>query len=125
VSERLRDELSQEITWDSTWTNIGLTLNSHAEDPWTPHSRIDLLSAVNVDLAEIVEGRAYDSVPLMEIWNPECEEEENLEVVEANVENVHGILTRCEFTHLARAVRHEHPTLLETITAILGQRYGI
>jgi hypothetical protein len=41
-------------------------------------------------------------------------ENENLQLVEINVESVHGILIRCHFTDLVRAVRHEHPTLLET-----------
>jgi hypothetical protein len=125
VSERVRVELSQEINWESTWANIGLTLNLHSQDPWTPHSRINLLHALNVDVEQIIDRRNYDSTPLMEFWDFQCEEEENLEVVEVNIESVHGMLTRCHFTHLIRAVRRNHPTLLETVTAILGQRYGI
>jgi hypothetical protein len=49
---------------------------------------------------------------------------ENLEIVEIHLESVHGILTRCHFTDLVRAVRQEHPTLLDVVTSILGQRYG-
>jgi hypothetical protein len=51
-------------------------------------------------------------------------ESDNLQLVEIHVEAVHGILTRCHFTDLLRAVRRNHATLLETVTAILGQRYG-
>jgi hypothetical protein len=60
----------------------------------------------------------------MEFWDFQCEENENLQLVEINVENVHGILTRCHFTDLVRAVRRNHPTLLETVTSVLNQRYG-
>jgi hypothetical protein len=60
----------------------------------------------------------------MEIWGLSVCGNENLEIVEINIESVHGILTRCLFTDLVQAVRHEHPTLLETVTSILGQRYG-
>jgi hypothetical protein len=114
VSGRVRVALSPEITGESTWAYIGLTLNLHSQNPWTPHSRIDWLSALNVDLEQIVESRDYDSTPLMEFCDFQCVENENLQVVEINVESVHGILIRCHFTDLVRAVRHEHPTLLET-----------
>jgi hypothetical protein len=92
VSERVREDVRREIGWASTWSCIGLTLNLHAENPRTPHSRIDILGTVNVDLSEIVEKVAYDSAPLLALWSPELEDEENLEMVSANVESVHAEL---------------------------------
>jgi hypothetical protein len=83
-----------------------------------------LLSALNINLAEIIEERDYDSTALMEIWDFQCPENENLEIVQVYLESVHGILTRCHFTDLVQAVRRNHPTLLETVTLILNQRYG-
>jgi hypothetical protein len=81
VSERVHEEVRRDIGWDPTWSYIGLTLNSHAENPRTPHSRTDILGAVNVDLSEIVENVAYDSAPLLALWSPELDEQENLDRV--------------------------------------------
>jgi hypothetical protein len=115
--------VARELTCESTLKKLGLCLRLHAENPWVPHSRIDLLHALNIDIQNVTEERDCSSTVLMELWDYQCEETENLQLVEINVENVHVILTRCHFTDLVRAVRRNHPTLLETVTAISGQRY--
>jgi hypothetical protein len=62
ISGRVRVLLSREMACESTLNELGLCLRLNAESPWTPLGRIDLLSALNIDLQEIIEERDYDSV---------------------------------------------------------------
>jgi hypothetical protein len=125
VSESVGHVVRYDISWESTWSYMGFILQLHEEHPWALRSRINILGTVNVDLCDILENVPYDSAPLVALWNPELEDNENLEKVMANVENVHGLVISSDFSLLVKAVRCEYPTLLEALIAILdGRKYG-
>jgi hypothetical protein len=106
VSERVGHVVRYEINWESTWSDIGFILELHEEQPWALHSCINFLGTINVDLCDILENVTYDSAPLLSLWDPELEDEENLEIVLSNVENVHGLVISSDFSLLAKAVRY-------------------
>jgi hypothetical protein len=107
ASGRVRALLARELTGETTLKKLGLCLQLHAENPWVPHSRIDLLGALNIDLQDIFEERDCDSTVLREFRDFQCAEPDNLPLVEIHVEVVHGILTRCHFTDLIRSHKTE------------------
>jgi hypothetical protein len=124
VSGRVRVLLARELTSETMLKEFGLCLALHAENPWVPHSRINILEVLNVDLQHVLTERDYDSAILQEFWNFQGPDADNLPLVEVHVEAVHGIFIRCDFTDLVQAVRQKHSTLLESIIAILSHRYG-
>jgi hypothetical protein len=124
VSNRVRVLIERELTCGTTLREMGLCLSLHAENPWVPHGRIDLLQALNINIEDVCDERDYCPSVLMEFWDYQCPEVENLEVIQVHIEAVHGILTRCHFTDLVQAVRPNHSTLLETVTSILSYQYG-
>jgi hypothetical protein len=126
VANRVRVLIERELTCGTTLREMGLCLSLHAENPWTPHGRIDLLQSLNIDIQAVLEDRPYCPDPLMEFWDFQCEQGENLEVVEVHIEAVHGILIRYDFRDLLESVRGNHATLLEAVIAILGHdKYGL
>jgi hypothetical protein len=124
VSGRIRVLLARQLTGETMLKKLGLCLALHAENPWVPNSRINLLDVLNIDLQNVTAERDYDSTVLRGSWDFQCPEADNLPLVEVHLEAVHGILIRCDFSDLLETVRRNHATLLETVTAILGHRYG-
>jgi hypothetical protein len=125
VSSRTRVLIERELTCGTTLREMGLCLSLHAENPWTPHGRIDLLQSLNINIQDVLETRDYCSNELTQFWDFQCRQDENLEVVEVHIEAVHGILIRYDFRNLLDRVRENHATLLEAVIAILGHRYNL
>jgi hypothetical protein len=124
VSSRIRVLIERELTCGTTLREMGLCLSLHAENPWVPHGRIDLLQSLNIDIQDVLENRDYCPSVLMGFWDYQCPADENLELIHVHMETVHGILIRCDFSDLLESVRGNHATLLETVVAILGHQYG-
>jgi hypothetical protein len=125
VSGRVRVLIARELTSETMLKEFGLCLALHAENPWVPHSRINILEVLNVDLQQVLTERDYSSAILQEFWNFQGPEGDNLPLVEVHVEAVHGIFIRCDFRDLLDRVRQNHATLLEAVIAILGHRYNL
>jgi hypothetical protein len=124
VSAQVRFCLQGVLNDESVLRNIGACWRIHSDANFLEHSRFDFLSAVNIDLRDVLEFIPIDCENMVSIWDLHADDADNLEIVAFHIEAVHGITCWYDFLALIRVIRPRHVSLLDVVVFVLKQQYG-